>query len=70
MQENTQDKSEQKTAPLNQSGELDRRQALIKLGQLALYASPVTTSLLMSTRATAQSCVQGPNDPPCPPQWP
>jgi hypothetical protein len=70
MKDNTQDKSGKKPAPLNQSGDLDRRQALITLGQLALYVSPVTTSLLMGTRATAQSCVQGPNDPPCPPQWP
>ena len=69
--DNTTEKNRGKQSiPPTDNGEMDRRQALIKLGQLAVYASPVTASLLMSTRATAQSCVQGPNDPPCPPQWP
>ncbi len=70
MENTTEENIGKKSVPQVESGELDRRQALITLGQLAVYVSPVTASLLMSTRATAQSCVQGPNDPPCPPAWP
>lgn len=55
--------------PSGQTSEMDRREALIKLGKVALYVSPVTTTLLMSTCATAQSVCGDPGQPPCPPPW-
>ena len=33
-----------------------RRDALVKLGKFAIYTAPVVSALLVSNKATAQSC--------------
>ena len=33
-----------------------RRDALVKLGKFAIYTAPVVSALLVSEKATAQSC--------------
>ena len=43
----------------------NRRELLDKLGKLAVYTPPVMLGLMLSSRATADSCVTLPGDPPC-----